>query len=364
MTIEDEYDIMIVGGGPAGISTWLHLHKFAPDLAAKTILIEKEKYPRDKLCGGAVLNIGQNILEQLDVDLKIPSVPIHNVKYRFGKDIFCHKEQNFLKIYQRIEFDYALAKSAITRGLQLNEGETFLNMSRTTNGLKIITNHRSYKVKALIGADGAMSRVRDKMKLPSKPRFAPAIEIFAPVNPQYDDEFTTNTSVIDFTPTIEGLQGYVWHFPCIKDNKPWMNHGICDIHIITEKPRANIKKIFARELQTRGINRKPSSWLGHPVPWFVDEPIISQPHVLLVGDAAGIEPLIGGGIHLSLWYGEVAALTILEAFHNEDFSFKNYEKQIRAHFLGQYIRRFTYLASEIYSGKMNALDAMKKIVAR
>ncbi len=44
-----DYDVMIVGGGPAGISTWLHLQKRNPVLAARTILLEKATYPRDKL---------------------------------------------------------------------------------------------------------------------------------------------------------------------------------------------------------------------------------------------------------------------------------------------------------------------------
>ena len=51
-----DYDIMIVGGGPAGISTWLHLHKYNPVVSFKSVLIEKEKYPRDKVCGGALLS--------------------------------------------------------------------------------------------------------------------------------------------------------------------------------------------------------------------------------------------------------------------------------------------------------------------
>ena len=54
LTTEFDYEIMIVGGGPAGISTWLHLHKYFPELAEKTLLIEKATYPRDKLCGGAI----------------------------------------------------------------------------------------------------------------------------------------------------------------------------------------------------------------------------------------------------------------------------------------------------------------------
>ena len=54
-----DYDVMIVGGGPAGISTWLHLHKRNPALAARTILIDKAVYPRQKLCGGGCHRLNQ-----------------------------------------------------------------------------------------------------------------------------------------------------------------------------------------------------------------------------------------------------------------------------------------------------------------
>jgi flavin-dependent dehydrogenase len=358
-------DIMIVGGGPAGISTWLHLNKYAPELAVKTVLIEKAIYPRDKLCGGAILNLGQDMLKKLEVKLDIPSVSIDNTEYHFGKEVFNYKERNFLRIVRRIEFDHLLANNAIRRGLQLHQDETLLTISRTKDGLlSVVTNKGKYKVKILIGADGALSKVRKEMNLPKQPRLAAALEIFSPVNPLFDSEFASNTAVMDFTPTKEGLQGYVWHFPCIKNGEPTINHGICDSHMVTIKPRANLKKIFSQELQTRNITITSDCWSGHPVPWFPEAPYLSEPNILLVGDAAGIEPLIGGGIHLSLLYGDVAALTIMDAFKNNDFSLKDYSDRVQAHIVGKYIRRFIYLANEVYSDKMNILDVMRKIVKK
>ena len=90
-----DYDIMIVGGGPAGISTWLHLYKYAPELASRSILIEKAKYPRDKLCGGALGEWTETILNQLKIKINVPSVPIHRVECRFGEDIYHHQKHNF-----------------------------------------------------------------------------------------------------------------------------------------------------------------------------------------------------------------------------------------------------------------------------
>ena len=361
---EVDYDIMIVGGGPSGISTWLHLHKYNTELASKTILIEKEKYPRDKLCGGAIGSWGQDILKQLDINPDVPFIKIKNTEYRFGKDTFCNKEPGFLKIFRRIEFDHSLAKSAISRGLRLNQNEIIQEMSHIKSRLMVKTNRKKYLVKTLVGADGALSMVRRRMDLAIKPRFATGIEIFAPVNPRYDTEFADSTAVLDFTSINNGLQGYVWHFPCIKDNEPSMNHGIYDSRIITEKPRADIKKILTYELQSRNINCQSSHWSGHPIPWLGKKSTLSQPNIILVGDAAGIEPLLGGGIHLALSYGDVAALSILDAFNSNDFTFTSYREQLQTHIVGKYINKLTYLAHEVYAEKMNILDAIKKILKK
>ena len=46
----DKYDVAVVGGGPAGASSAYSAAK----LGLKTILFEKQTYPREKPCGGAL----------------------------------------------------------------------------------------------------------------------------------------------------------------------------------------------------------------------------------------------------------------------------------------------------------------------
>ena len=77
--------IMIVGGGPAGISTWLHLQKHAPQLAGRSLMIEKAVFPRDKLCAGGVGAWSEDVLERLEVELDIPSLFVSDMEFRFGK---------------------------------------------------------------------------------------------------------------------------------------------------------------------------------------------------------------------------------------------------------------------------------------
>jgi flavin-dependent dehydrogenase len=359
-----DYEIMIVGGGPAGISTWLHLHKYNPDLASKCVLIEKEKYPRDKLCGGALGGWTETLLDQLKCKITVPSVSIHTAECRLGNDIYQHKQRDFFRIVRRIDFDDALAKTAVDRGLQLHENEIFTDILRKTNYVMIKTNQKQYKVRMLIGADGALSRVRQKMNHPKKPRLTPAIEIFSSTNQNYDPEFYNNTVTIDFSPVAEGLQGYVWHFPYLYENQPFMNHGIGDFRIYRDAQRADLKKIFTRELQARNIHMNSKNWSSHPITIFEEDCTLSEPNILLVGDAAGIDSAIGGGIHLALSYGDIAAASIIEAVENNDFSFNNYKIRFQNHLVGKYIRKLNALAKEMYMDNTKILLNIREIFSK
>ena len=354
-------DVMIVGGGPAGVSTWLHLQKYAPQLASRSVLIEKAVFPRDKLCAGGVGAWSADVLKHLEVELDIPSLFVSDVEFRFGNEVYHFRQPHCFRVVQRMDFDYALVKVAVNRGLEMNQDEMLTDVTRDHNRLIVKTNRRKYGVHTLIGADGALSIVRRKMMPLNKPRLAPTIQILAAVDRQYDTEFEEEKIVWDFTPVKEGLQGYVWHFPSLRDGTPSVAHGIGDVRIYSEKPRADMKKIFSRVLQSRNIHLEPKAWSSHPVHWFSDEDLVSQPNVLLVGDAAGIEPAFGGGIHIALSYGEVAAQAVINAFQNNDFSFHDYGKRLQSHLVGEWIHHCTRLALEMYGGKMNPLHVTRKL---
>jgi flavin-dependent dehydrogenase len=57
--------------------------------------------------------------------------------------------------------------------------------------------------------------------------------------------------------------------------------------------------------------------------------------VLLVGDAAGADPLFGEGISFALGYGALAAQEIGRAFRRNDFSFQGYKGRVLRSPLGK-----------------------------
>jgi flavin-dependent dehydrogenase len=93
--------------------------------------------------------------------------------------------------------------------------------------------------------------------------------------------------------------------------------------------------VAVREYPLRNIEPCIGSWSSHPIRCYGPGDTISKPNILLVGDAAGIEPAFGGGIHFALSYGDIAAKTIIDVYKNNDFSFIDYEKRMSSHAVGK-----------------------------
>ena len=360
--VGSDYEIMIAGGGPAGVSTWLHLQKFNPALAARTILIEKSIYPREKLCGGGVTPRADLILGRLGIKIDVPSVPIHNLEFRLEADNINWNEGNAFRVVRRHEFDHELIKVAIDRGLKVKEGETFSNFERIDRKLLIKTSRGEYRIKVLVGADGTNSTVRKKMGIAENPRVSRLISILTPVDPRSTSEFINNKAVLDFGPVTEGLQGYVWDFPCLEKGVPMMNQGIFDSRVHPDHPKASLKTIFSRELQARNAYRESGTWNAFPIRWFSNEGIFSRQNIILVGDAAGVDPIFGEGISQSIEYGDVAAASIVNALDNNDLSFKGYKTRLLNHPLGHSLTINMHFAKKIYQGGPTALKRIHNIL--
>jgi len=73
-----KHDVLILGGGPSGLSTALHLAQIAPHLTPRILILEKAHYPRLKLCAGGLVVDAEVILKRLGLDVsEVPHVDVH-----------------------------------------------------------------------------------------------------------------------------------------------------------------------------------------------------------------------------------------------------------------------------------------------
>lgn len=344
----NEYAIVIVGAGPAGCAAAIHLANTHPDVARRTLVLEKAIFPRPKLCAGGVTTHADDLLKRLHVQLGVPSFPIHAIRFVYDNLAFTFRMKNIFRVVSREEFDAALARKVHERGIALREGEAVTDLIRDEAGVTVVTTKDVYRAHIVIGADGANSVVRTKLGLARWDRIARLVEILTPADATRAPEFVEHTAVFDFTPLRYGVQGYCWDFPSFQQGMAMMNRGLGDLHIHSHRPRHNLKPIFAAMLARRGIELNEARLRGHPERWYDAALKHSAPRVLLAGEAAGVDPLFGEGISHALDWGMRAADEAVRALARGDFSFAEYERRIAQSALGRRLRFKRALARIVY----------------
>ena len=76
----DVVDVAIVGGGPAGTSTALHLARVEGIAPARIAIFDKATHPREKPCAGAVSGWGLDALAEIGVGLDVPHVTMRGLR--------------------------------------------------------------------------------------------------------------------------------------------------------------------------------------------------------------------------------------------------------------------------------------------
>lgn len=348
MTEIQHVDVLIVGSGPSGMSTALHLVKRDPAWAGRVVVVDKAVHPRDKLCGGGITFMGLNILSDLGLPLEPQSFVVREARLVYGKRSYSLYANPVFRIVRRSEFDHWLVRAAEKLGLTVRQGEAVVEVTPHEGFVEIVTDKAVFHAKVLVAADGSRSFVRRKLKWEDESRVARLVEVLTPEDPRTQPEFRDGVAVFDFTPMNDHLQGYYWDFPSFVGGVPFMNRGVFDSRAVPDAPKADLKETLREEMAERGRDMDAYELKGHPIRWWSTDGRFARPRVILVGDAAGVDPLFGEGISFALGYGVVAAETISDAFERNDFSFARYPAMLRDHWLFRQLRIRTWLARQAY----------------
>ena len=348
----NHYDVIIVGAGPAGISTALHLAQIAPGLARRTILLEKACHPRHKLCGGGILPDAEAVLQHLGLDIKeVPHVDVDWAHFDFDGQGFRFRPdpgRSFaFRTIRRHEFDAWLADKARQRGFLIHENTTVKSITVSGSGVAVSTDQGEYQAAVVVGADGSNSLVRRTIIPHEDLHVARLLEIVTEPKPEKSFHEQSN-SYFDFAVIPQGIQGYVWDFPAVEQGKPVRVRGIYDANLFPVKARVPLRSALDEEFVRHGLRLSDYKLEGHPMRWFEAKSPFSAQRILLAGDAAGADALFGEGISIALGYGRITAQAIQEAFANKDFSFHGYKRSILRSELGKALQRRTWMAKFFY----------------
>ncbi|NOX63815.1 MAG: NAD(P)/FAD-dependent oxidoreductase [Chloroflexi bacterium] len=324
-------DVLIVGAGPAGMSTALHLCRLDLSWADRILVVEKAVHPREKLCGGGITQAGLQVLAGLGLSTPEPFVAVREARLRYFDGGVVVRDEPVFHVVRRAEFDHWLVKQAQARGVEVRQGEGVVDVIEREDGVEVRTEQAAYRARVVVAADGSNSLVRRRLGWRSRGGKARLLEILTPEQAEALVEFQQGMAVFDFTPASEGLQGYYWDFPSLVAGEPFMNRGVYDSRTLPHGPRVALREVFAAMLARRNRRLHDYALKGHPIHWFDRGNALSRPRILLVGDAAGVDPLFGEGISFALAYGEVAAEAIAAAFARGDFRFEDYTRRVHRH---------------------------------
>lgn len=349
-----DYDVIIIGGGPSGLSTALHLQKIATQGAARILLLEKEHYPRPKLCAGGLTLDAEILLERLNLNLdEVPHVFAEDIHFDFESRglVVRVPKRHALRVIRRDEFDNWLAKKAETRGLAIREGITVKYIVPDKDGVTIETDQETFRAQVVVGADGSNGITRRGI-FPRAPVYtARVLEVITPVRRDGIPPHEPGSAYFDFFPVPDNIAGYVWDFPTQVGGVPMRCWGIYDTNMLAGGKRPQLKESLSREMSRLGFDLNQYELKGHPIRWFSPENEMSVPRVMLVGDAAGADPIFGEGISIALGYGAIAAREISESFQRREFSFRGYRRRVLRSALGQTLIARWIIASIIYPMK-------------
>ena len=316
-----KYDAIIVGAGPAGSTT----AKILSEKGLKVILIDKDKLPRDKPCGGGIPSRVLERFPYVDNDKFIESYSYSGVSFSpsLKNKIEIEKNTPIVATALRIKFDFELAKLAEKNGTIIEDGASVTDLKILKDGARVLLEDgRHIDSGIVVGADGVWSVIAKKSGLRGRKYKTGAcvLQEFK-VNKKILDEYFGEERKCYVYSRFKGLIGYGWIFP----KKEHINIGMGGVWV-NQGTKTNLLKHyheffgFLKQNNVIPNNLKESPIKGGTLPIYPLKKTYGE-RLLLVGDAAGfINSNTGEGIYYAMSSGEIAAKIIMEALEKENTS--------------------------------------------
>lgn len=351
------YEVIIVGAGPAGSSAAYHL----ATAGVKVGLVDKQTFPRDKICGdGAVASL-LNRLERMGLGdwlrqngFNAPRELLFSAPsgeaFRFVPD---EPDRIYGRVIPRLDLDNALVGQAIKAGADLLAGINLTGMTRPgpeavrlTGALRRNNGGSELQLEGnlLITADGAPASFTRTLGLVKGEPDLVAIRA-------YFENVAGSDRRLEIHYDASLTPGYAWLFPLLGGRA---NVGLGTFVNRSRRRNVNLKQTLQDFIRRNpyagerlGQARMRGPLKGYPIRSQMNTVTPVANNILVAGEAAGlVNPLNGEGIGTAVLSGELAARHTLAALASGNFSrqqLNDYARDLwlhigRNHFLARMLR--------------------------
>ncbi len=290
----EKYDVIIVGGGPAG----LRCAEILGESGKKILLLEKNLEFGDKVCAGGITRKDLEIIKVPDeiFEHKIVHTALHSPKRsKYGT---AHEPVVFM--INRKEFGKWQKERIQGENTKIVSGDKVI----TIESNKVITKSgNEYGYNYLVGTDGSNSLVRRHLNIPVEKVL---------IGIQYSIPVIAEEPRLEIFMDVDYFHSwYGWIFPHRKS----ISVGcICDPKIL---PQRKLKENFHAWLEKKEFDISNATYQSFPINF--DYRGMRFGNIFLAGDAAGLASgFTGEGIFQALVSGEAVARTILDQNHKSE----------------------------------------------
>lgn len=303
-----EYDLIVVGAGPAGSACAIT----AARAGARVLLLEKDHFPRQKVCGEFVSSESLGLLQGLLQDNLFAGCP-----QIISSRIFLDNKTLTLPVspaaqsIPRFDLDAALFAAAQQAGVTAKEDMAVSEVRRQNDIFHASTAENTFTAKAVINTTGRWSKLT-QFDVSGKEKLLGLKAHFTEVSPPQS---------VDLYFFPGGYCGVT----------PVGANSINACAMVRADVAHTLEEVFSKEPQLWQRSRAwtPLFSTVTTAPLYFREPETASDGMFLAGDAAGfIDPFAGDGISLALQSGTLVAETISQ-FLNGDCSLTQAHQQYK-----------------------------------